>query len=496
MLFNSYVYLFLFLPIVQVVYFYLNRKRLIVGAKAWLVFASLFFYAYWKLEYLPLILASIVFNYVIGYAISAKSRGERVGFSQKGLLIFGLLVNIASIIYFKYMDFFIGNYNALSGSDIKLLHIVLPLGISFFTFQQIAYLVDSYKGETKEYDFMSYCLFVSFFPQLIAGPIVHHKEMMPQFDKVRSKVISWKNLYFGLVILSIGLFKKIGIADELSLIVSKGFSYSNGNLNFFESWLTSLAYTFQLYFDFSGYTDMAIGSALMFNIKLPVNFNSPYKALDIQDFWRRWHMTLSRWLKDYLYIPLGGNRKGNVRTYVNLFLTFLICGFWHGAGWTFIVWGALHGAATMVHRVWKNIGFNMNRYLAWFITFNFVNVAWVIFRANDLKQAYGIFKGMLGFNGVALPNVFKRISPYLSRYDVTFFDWLAKIKVRTFLGGLGQGYLIPILLIVMFVTFSLKNSQENKCKYDSKLWLLLSSYFFVYAVFSLNKISEFIYFNF
>ncbi len=333
MLFNSSIFIFAFLPITFFIYFYLNKKRLTEASKAFLVFASLFFYSWWNIAYLPIILISMLFNYVIGVSLSKNNEHTKI--SKKSLLTFGIIANVALLGYFKYADFLIENINLATNGHIPLLHLALPLAISFFTFQQIAYLVDSYRGETKEYDFLNYANFVTFFPQLIAGPIVHHAEMMPQFAKTKNKVKNYNNIALGLFIFSIRLFKKVVIADSFAVWATAGFDTA-ATLNLFEAWATSLSYTFQLYFDFSGYTDMAIGAALLFNIKLPINFNSPYKATSIQDFWRRWHITLSRFLRDYVYIPLGGNRKSNFRTYTNLMGTFIIGGIWHGAGWTFV----------------------------------------------------------------------------------------------------------------------------------------------------------------
>ena len=296
MLFYSYEFIFIFLPLIFFIYFYLNSKRLTHASKAFLVLSSLFFYSWWNIIYLPLILISMLFNYSLGNSLS-NYKNNKKRFTKKSILSFGIVLNIVLLGYFKYSDFFIANFNLLTESNADLLNLALPLAISFFTFQQIAYLVDSYKEETKEYDFLNYAIFVTFFPQLIAGPIVHHKEMMPQFDILKNKVKNYKNISLGLFIFSIGLFKKVVIADYFAVAATNGFDYSL-ILSFFEAWATSLSYTFQLYFDFSGYTDMAIGAALLFNIKLPVNFNSPYKALSIQDFWRRWHITLSRFLRD------------------------------------------------------------------------------------------------------------------------------------------------------------------------------------------------------
>ena len=362
-----------------------------VGARGFLVFASLFFYSWWNVAYLPLILGSILFNYVVGNTLSDESKKIRVG--KKALLVFGIASNLALLGYFKYSDFFIENFNLITDSAINPLHVILPLGISFFTFTQIAFLVDSYKGEVKEYDFLRYMLFVTYFPHLLAGPIIHHKDMMPQFASRWNMAIRYKNVAAGLFLFSIGLFKKVVIADTFAVWANNGFDTAV-TLNMIEAWATSLSYTFQLYFDFSGYTDMAIGASLLFNIKLPINFNSPYKATSIQDFWRRWHITLSTFLKDYIYIPLGGNRKGTFRTSTNLMATFILGGIWHGAGWTFVFWGFLHGVALVINHLWKSIGLKMPMLLAWFITFNFVNIAWVFFRAKEWSDALKVLRAM------------------------------------------------------------------------------------------------------
>ena len=297
----------------------------------------------------------ILINYIIGKYLHKIKKLDILKKSEKKrkfVLFIGIFLNLAVLSYYKYTDFCIENINFIFGTDIPLLYLLLPIGISFFTFQQVAYLVDCYKFDIQEPKFLNYCLFVSFFPQLIAGPIVHHSEMMPQFLNLKNKYVNYNNLCKGLFIFSLGLFKKTAIADTFAIWVNQGFSY-NQALTFFEAWRTSLSYSFQLYYDFSGYSDMAVGAALMFNILLPINFNSPYKAVNIQDFWRRWHMTLSRWLKDYIYIPLGGNKKKSYRIYINLLLTFALGGIWHGAGWTFMIWGILHGSATVIHRIWQ-----------------------------------------------------------------------------------------------------------------------------------------------
>ncbi|QFR48651.1 MBOAT family protein [Sulfurimonas lithotrophica] len=485
MLFNSQEFIFLFLPITFFLYFFLLNRRLVVGAKGLLVFASLFFYSWWNIAYLPIILSSMLFNYVVGNSLNENF--SKVKVSKKLLLGVGIAANLSLLGYFKYADFFISNFNLAFDSNMDLLHLALPLAISFFTFQQIAYLVDSYRAETKEYDFLNYALFVTFFPQLIAGPIVHHKEMMPQFASRWNLVKNYKNIALGLFIFSVGLFKKVVIADKFAIWATAGFDKAE-TLTLIEGWATSLSYTFQLYFDFSGYTDMAIGAALLFNIKLPINFNSPYKAKDIQDFWRRWHITLSRFLKDYIYIPLGGNRKSSFRTYNNLMATFILGGLWHGAGWTFVFWGFLHGAALVIHRAWKSFGFTMNSILAWFITFNFVNIAWVFFRAKEWDDAIKVLKAMAGLSGIEFSTKYAQKLSFLSDYGVTFGQWLHNIN-----GSKSISWIFIALLVVLIA----KNSMQLRESFKPNKWYLIFSVSMaLYAISNLNKLSEFLYFNF
>jgi len=472
MLFNSYEFIFIFLPTTFFIYFYLNNKRLILASKGFLVFSSLVFYSWWNIVYLPLILGSMLFNYIVGNTLNNSH------INKKKLLTFGIISNILLLVYFKYSDFFIQNINLLASSHIPTLDLALPLAISFFTFQQISYLVDSYKKETKEYDFLNYALFVTFFPQLIAGPIVHHKEMMPQFEKTKNKVKNYKNISMGLFIFSIGLFKKVVIADSFAIWATNGFDIST-SLTFFEAWATSLSYTFQLYFDFSGYTDMAIGIALLFNIKLPINFNSPYKAISIQDFWRRWHITLSRFLKDYIYIPLGGNRKGEFRTYTNLMVTFIIGGLWHGAGWTFIFWGFLHGLALVIHRIWKKLNIKLNTILAWFITFNFLNISWIFFRAKEWDDALKVLYGMINFNSINFTNINS-----------------LHLNISYLINYIRSDDIVYLYLFIVFILIFLKNSYEIINKKQNIINIVFYSILFIISILSLNKASEFLYFNF
>ena len=483
MLFNSYEFIFLFLPILFFGYFFLTSKRLIIASKVWLVLGSLFFYSWWNVAYLPIILSSMLINFAVGNSFSSTKK-----VSKKTLLSFGIVFNIALLGYFKYADFFIGNFNDVFGSDVPLLHIALPLAISFFTFQQIAYLVDSYRGETKEYDFLNYALFVTFFPQLIAGPIVHHKEMMPQFAKSSTFVKNYKNIALGLFIFSIGLFKKVVIADTFATWATAGFDTAT-TLNLFEAWATSLSYTFQIYFDFSGYTDMAIGAALLFNIRLPINFSSPYKATNIKDFWRRWHITLSRFLRDYVYIPLGGNRVGKQRNYLNLFSVFLIGGIWHGASWMFFVWGALHGVAIVIHRIWSEMGYKLNVFVAWFITFNFINITWVFFRAKEWEDALKVLSSMFSLGNVVLHPMFQSKLGFLTQYGITFAGMFENIS--------GSKMTIVWILGTLVLVLLFKNSMEKMKSFTpNKKVAIFTAFLLSFGILSLTKVSEFLYFNF
>ncbi len=410
MLFNSYVFILLFLPVALAGYFLLGRRVQRRLALAWLVLCSLFFYAWWNPAYLGLLLFSILFNYGVGAYLGSR---EGSGLAHKWVLGLGVALNVGLLGYFKYAGFFLDTISAIGGRQFGALDIILPLGISFFTFQQIAYLVDAYKGLTREYNFLAYCLFVTFFPQLIAGPIVHHKEMLPQFARLKIYTLRRDNLSIGITIFIAGLFKKVMIADSLSPIVALVFGSAEAGMQigFAEAWLGALCYTFQIYFDFSGYSDMAIGIGRMFGIRLPLNFNSPYKAVNVIDFWRRWHMTLSRFLRDYLYIPLGGGQKGKRRRYVNLMVTMLLGGLWHGAGWTFVIWGGVHGLLLVINHAWRAstsaLGLRSEQPRAASVvasrtvTFLAIVVAWVFFRSVSFTGAWNLLSAMAGANGLA-----------------------------------------------------------------------------------------------
>ncbi|WP_339670066.1 MBOAT family protein [Dasania marina] len=498
MLFNSHIFIFIFLPVVWLGYNYFKSADRQESGIIFLVFSSLVFYGYWNAYYLLLIGCSIVANYGMGLLIEQQGRYKRVW------LFIGVAANLTLLAYYKYLGFFVLNYNYFAETPMALESIVLPLAISFFTFQQITYLVDSAKGLTSEHSFWHYCLYVTFFPQLIAGPIVHHKEMLPQFTRRQPRAIQYSDLAIGISIFAMGLFKKVMVADNLAPYAGDVFSHAEAGLplSAYDAWVGALAYTFQLYFDFSGYADMAIGIARMFSVRLPLNFNSPYKANNIIDFWRRWHMTLSRFLRDYLYIPLGGSRKGRVRRLTNLFVTMLLGGLWHGAGWTFVVWGCLHGIYLMINHGWRSLASANNtegkersasrvkQYLlaalSRVLTMLAVVIAWVFFRAADVNSAVEIVMAMLGFSGNA-SEVFE-VSKSL-----------------------------PAIVLLFLWVWLFPNAQELMKKYrpaydfDSKrsassmvtlLWRPTLKWFFVVmlmliiAILNLTQLSEFIYFQF
>ena len=412
MLFNSYEFLLIFLPLTVVVFFALSAWGQFRAAAASLALASIIFYGYWSPAYILLLLASITANFLTGQAILQYRASHRLT-SAKRVLTIAVIANLCAIGYFKYANFFIDSVNHLAQIDMAVARVVLPIGISFFTFTQIAYLVDTYQGKVRETDVIHYVLFVTYFPHLIAGPVLHHAEMMPQFARAETYRFRLDNFQIGSAFFLIGLFKKVVLADGIQPYVGPVFEADPGyHLSALEAWGGVLAYTLQIYFDFSGYSDMAIGLAKLFNVDLPLNFNSPYKATSITDFWRRWHMTLSRFLRDYLYIPLGGNRKGPLTRYLNLMITMLLGGLWHGAGWTFVIWGGVHGLYLSVHHGWTAIRKRVSgptrptllgRGFAVLTTFFFVVIAWVFFRATNLDAALRILSGMFSLNEAVLP---------------------------------------------------------------------------------------------
>lgn len=528
MLFNSYEFLFAFLPVALIGYFAAQR----IGPESaitWLVVASLFFYGWWNPDYLVLLVGSMLVNYGFGRQLSNAHRNGRVRSGRIWLFV-GVALNLLLLGWFKYANFAVDTANLVGGTQFHFDRIVLPLAISFFTFQQIAYLVDARQGITREYRFMHYALFVTFFPQLIAGPIVHHKEMLPQFMREGALRPHLSNIAIGTTILLIGLFKKVVLADSAALYASPVFDAAAGGSapSFFIAWGGALAYTLQLYFDFSGYSDMAIGAARLFGIRLPVNFHSPYKATSIVEFWRRWHMTLSRFLRDYLYIPLGGNRGRGFARYRNLMITMVLGGLWHGAGWTFVAWGALHGAYLIINHGWTRwrsrylAGFHLpapiGKCLAWSLTFAAIVVGWVFFRATTFDAALAILSGMAGLNGVAIPSA---IAARLG----DLWPMLEGMGVTSYIGG-GSSFVYTWVWIALLLPIALwmPNTQQIMVRAEPALnphvaeqrdelrafpwlerrlrwaptrtWAVTIALVGTTGVLALTRVSEFLYFQF
>jgi len=522
MLFNSYIFLFEFLPVTVAGFYLIGNAGHHRIAITWLVGASLLYYGWWNPAYTSLIIGSILVNYAFGISLAAVGELR----SRNWLLAAGVAANLALLGYYKYANFFIDNVNHVAGTDFHLGKIILPLAISFFTFQQIAYLVDSYKGLTKEYNFLHYCLFVTFFPQLIAGPIVHHGEMMPQFARDALYRFRADKLAVGLTIFVIGLFKKVVLADGIATWSTFFFDAADSGhiLSFTEAWVAALSYTLQLYFDFSGYSDMAIGIARMFGIRLPLNFNSPYKATSIIDFWRRWHMTLSRFLRDYVYIPLGGNRHGETRRYANIMITMLLGGLWHGAGWNFVIWGGLHGVFLIINHVWRKFFGEIEsvpvRAYYWSLTFLAVVVTWVPFRAETLEGTKAIFAGMLGMHGItAFHGTIEPLGgliTWLGGHGVEFTGLFQYLTLSSFWACVWIAVLVLVLLALpntqQFMrdyrpAFEINRGEIGEPVLRGLVWRPTAGYALItggvivgiainYLLATTRSMSEFLYFNF
>lgn len=486
MLFNSYIFILFFLPFTLLGYYGLNYLKLYRLSNLFLIGMSLCFYGYFEHKYLLIICGSILVNYLLSKGIIYWEKKKH--FSRL-LLVLGICINVAVIFYFKYYDFFLENINAAFGKSFALKNILLPLGISFFTFQQISYLIDSYRGETKEYRLDEYALFVSFFPQLIAGPIVLHGEMIPQFKNLENRRLIPQNFAKGMYLFALGLFKKVIIADTFGKAVALGVGDIEA-LSSMEAWIVSLSYTFQIYFDFSGYCDMAIGIGYLFNVELPANFNSPYKADSITEFWGRWHMSLTRFLRTYIYIPLGGNRKGMARTCLNVMIVYLVSGIWHGANWTFILWGLLHGGLCCLNRLFTKSWEKLGVITRWFMTFMAINILWVLFRAEDIASAGLFLKEMFSMSGFSIREELYQC------FELMELAVIGRIPMINVLYSQITGFCMwAFILGGFFVVLNFRNSKEIEFRptLGKSLAVII---FMVWSVLSLGEVSSFLYFNF
>lgn len=464
MLFNSYTFIFLFFPIVLFVYFHLGESKRSEWANVWLVIASLFFYGYWEISFLPLLIGSILINYWIsGGILSGKEMGKHS--TAKRFFGLGLAFNLGLLVWYKYMDFFITNINRF-GTHIPLLNLVLPLGISFFTITQVLYLLDCYAGVAKDHDFVHYALFVSFFPHLLSGPILYHKQMMTQFQNETLRRLDWENLARGLSLFIIGLAKKVLIADSFISFVKAGFDKPEG-LTMVMAWLTAVAYMMQLYFDFSGYSDMAVGLARMMNLEIPINFNAPYRATSLIAFWQRWHISLTNAITACVYMPVLRSFKS--LTFVTMvfsaFVAFFVVGIWHGAGWKYVAYALFHSSGIVVNHLWRHYHWWMPKLLGRILTLIWILAGFLIFRADNLHMAGKMFMAIIGGYGIEVS------------MPVT------------------QSIKMMLVLAVLLVIYCPTSNELVKRQPSYSAMFVLAA-MLGYAVINLSSISEFLYFQF
>lgn len=475
-LFNSYVFLLL-LIVTLIIYYTLLHYHFDIWAKGWLIFVSGVFYGYFEYRYIILLIGSVLWNYHIGLQLLKKANKYR--------MIVGILGNVFLLFYFKYTNFFLTNLNQLFHNDFSLLQILMPLGISFMTFQQIAYLVDAYHQRVEAYSLVDFTLSTVYFPKISQGPITYHQSFIPQLHEEKRHRISYRQLSIGLYLFTLGLAKKVLLADVFGQFVDYGYSH---DLNSTSAILVMLAYTMQIYFDFSGYSDMARGISKMLRIDLTVNFNSPYKAMNIQDFWSRWHMSLTHFLTHYVYIPLGGNRKGARRTTINILVVFMVSGIWHGANWTFIVWGLMHGIWSVIQRQFKAFFNQLHPAFNWILTFSFVNIAWIFFRSEDIHQALHMLKLILSFNIGSVPLEMLRT---LLLPEITFV--LNHVPFPSLLR------IIPYVVLFgsILMCLALPNTNEKSENYHSSFGKMITvGILLFWCITSFSSITTFIYFDF
>lgn len=484
MAFNSHEFVFLFFPVLLIGYYLVNQFEKSRLSNLFLLLMSIVFYCLFEVKFILVILISVFINYICGSIIHRQEKHHKI------LMIIGISVNVLMLLYFKYLNFFIENINMMFGSDFSIFHLILPIGISFFSFQQIAYIIDVYRNPKIHYPFLEYALHVIFFPYILSGPIVRHNEIIPQLCDKELKKFNSESFAKGLMAFIFGLFKKVIIADTLANLVTLGYG-DIASLNTVTAAFVMVAYTFQIYFDFSGYSDMVVGIGAMLNIKMPVNFNSPYKAISIPDFWKRWHMSLTRFFTDYIYIPLGGNRKGVFRTYINIFVVFLVSGFWHGANWTFILWGILHGLGSTITRLFQKPYNHIPLIIKWGFTFLFVNIAWVLFRSPSISDAISFISRLFSFN-FSLPP-FEMTSAIL-------LPELKELMTIFFPTNLALSFLIMAFVIMVGLLLScvfMKNTLERVKNFKpTNRTVILCVLLFVWSVISFSNVATFIYQNF
>lgn len=502
MLFNSYIFIFLFLPLVLTGWYLLNCKEKYKMAQTFLVGMSLWFYAYFNLYYLAVILLSCAVNY--GISLLIRKRNTMV--FRKLMMAMGCIINLGVLGYFKYYDFFVENVNAVFQTDFNVKNILLPLGISFFTFQQLSFVIDRCKGDSEHYELWDYLCFVTFFPQLIAGPIVLHTELVPQFQDKSKRKFDITDFSYGLAWFVFGLAKKVLLADNLVPAVEYGFTHITG-LDTLSAWTCALAYTLELYFDFSGYCDMAVGIGKMFRVEIPDNFNAPFQSASVKEFWRRWHITLGRFFTTYVYIPLGGNKKGKLRTVINTMIVFFLSGLWHGANWTFVLWGVLHGVAVAINSLQSGLAQRLlngegkmkktfsalYRRIAQLATFLFVCIAFVLFRCSSMKDGIQYMKQL--FRLEYTKRIFI-VADCLEIPELYLVNKVISMKAQSVLPYINLGALYGMVLLGLCLICGRTvrerlTGRKLTAAFSWKLTIL-----FVWSVLSLSGVSTFLYFNF
>lgn len=489
MQFNSYIFILGFLPITLIIYYLLLKWNHIV-AKVFLLLSSFVFYGFANYELLFFLTVTILVNFAAHRLVFNLVQADDSASKAKIITVIAIIINVGALYYCKYTNFFINNLNAIFGKEIQFLTILMPLGISFITFQQIAFIVDTNRKQAPQTNILDYSLFVGFFPKILAGPIVLHDEFLPQLAKVNKFDV--EKFSKGLTMLAFGLAKKVLLADTFGKVVDWGYSGDISVLGASNAWIIVLAYTLQIYFDFSAYCDMADGISRMFGFELPLNFNSPYKAMTITDFWRRWHISLTRFLTRYIYFPLGGNRKGAIRTYVNIMIVFLISGFWHGASWTFLLWGVMHGVAQIIDRVWhrakKKNGENFTTWhpaMAWIGTFIFVSIAWVYFRAPDIGSGTMMIKQLVNFKTMNIAPqiidafIFTEGNLLLSVFNAELYRWV---------------FMVLFLCFSIYAILNMKHTQERVLSMKPNAPMaVLTAILLVWSILSFAGVSEFVY---
>ena len=489
MIFNSYIFVLVFLPVTIIIYNLFNRYKCYNCAKISLILLSLVFYSYYNYSLLFLITASVTGNFICYKLI----RGVKNDSTRKLICILFCVLNLIILFYFKYFNFFIENINFIFAKSILVEKIILPLGISFFTFQQLSFIIDIYRNQEINYSFIDYFLYIVFFPQLVAGPIVLHNELIPQINNPEKKTINYDYMYKGLYLLGFGLAKKVILADNLGKVVTYGL-LDLQDLGTINTCILILSYTLQIYIDFSAYSDMATGISKFFNFDLPQNFNSPYRSISINEFWKRWHMTLTRFLRSYVYIPLGGNRKGILITYRNMFIVFLLSGIWHGANWTFILWGILHGVMMIIEKLNCSLFNKIPNCIRWLFTFIFINITFILFRSDSISHFFQIIEQLFAFTTLK-PNLMMLMSMYITELSLLITPILSLFKIQyTYIQFIVISIFYSTILLVILKSDNLYNKTNKLApSFFSSLFIMVA---LLLSILSFSASSEFLYFNF